>query len=498
MRLRSAAVLLRATQTRLLLSIALLVTAGRTPFAVAGDTWFNLVGGREILEKGLVDRNDLTVDGYGTPVVDQQWLAHCIYVTVFQRCGAGGIVSLAALCTAGAFAACAWFGVARGATPGRTLAVGLLSLSVLIAQTVARAQALSVPLLAACVLLLVQDARRPRRATWAVVPCAALWANLHGSVLLAPVMAGLLVLTRPLDARRRGRAVGVRTLARDAGLALTVLAAAFSSPYASRLPDYYRATLLNPAFAAYVTEWGPATPRKDPQVLLLAGLVLALVTLAGARWLREPAEGRPSEARESPPVFELVLCFALALCALRTVRYGTPLALAAAALIPDRADAALGERLRVDDDRPLRVLTALLAPLAVLAFAAIPWIAGRVLRDQFPAAFTDAVARAAGATGTVLADESQADRLLWFHPELARRVSHDSRMEILPGSFLDDLALAYGQPDARRARVFLASYDVVVVDRDHHRRLLEWFLQDRSWRSVAADPLAMAFERSPG
>lgn len=484
----------RASQAKLLLSLTLLAMALRVPSAISCDTWFDLVLGREIVQKGLVERNDLTLQGFGAPAIDQQWLAHCLYEGLFQRFGAGGIVLLAAVCTAGAFAACAWFALLRGATPGRTLVLGLLSLSVVTSQTAARAQTLALPFLTASIILLARDAHRPRRATWALVPCVALWANLHGSVLLAPTMAGLLLVTRPLDAWRCGRVTHLRALARDAALTLAVAGAAFASPYASRLPAYYASTLLNPAFHAYVTEWQAPELVDGAPVYLLVGV--ALVLLVHACWPSRRSPGDPPSS-QSVQSFEVALCFLLAVASLRSVRYGEPLAFAVTAFLPGRADAFLGDRLRFAEGRPLRVLASVLPVVSVVAFAAIPWTARRAVGVQFPASFTDSVADAAGASGTVLSDETHSDRLLWFHPELEGRVSHDARMETLSLDFLNHLAVVYGQPDAPRARALLGSYDVVVVDRRAHPLLFGWLTHHRGWRLVAADRLATAFARQP-
>ena len=74
---------------------------------------------------------------------------------------------------------------------GGVVAVGLLALLPLTSLTVARAQTLSLPLLAGFVWVLSEHARSSSRAVWWLVPGAALWGKLHGSALLAPALTGV-------------------------------------------------------------------------------------------------------------------------------------------------------------------------------------------------------------------------------------------------------------------------------------------------------------------
>ena len=53
-----------------------------------------------------------------------------------------------------------------------------------------RAQLFSLPLFAACVLLLRSESRAPSNRIWLLVPLFALWGNLHGAVLTGAAVAG--------------------------------------------------------------------------------------------------------------------------------------------------------------------------------------------------------------------------------------------------------------------------------------------------------------------
>jgi hypothetical protein len=471
----------RVSRLRLLLIAVLFVGILNATRQVNGDTWFNLVLGREIATSGLVHRNELTREAWAVPVVDLQWLAHLCQYGLAHSLGLPGLALVGSLLAYGTLLGASYFALRQGATPGRTLFVGLLALSSFAPQTV-RAQTFALPLLLGFLVLAQRDTERPTRRTWWLLPGAALWANLHGSVLLAPALGALALLARVLDAQRAGLRPDLRLLARDAALTLGLAGATLVSPYGLGLIGYYAATLNNPAFRAHVVEWSGLQLLAEPLTSVLPLATLALVLL-GFRRVRS---------------FPALVCLCFALLALRSIRHATPLAIAAAVLLPRLADAACGQQLRFESDGRLRGLTSVLLPPGVLAFLlGVPLLAARALRDEFPARFSDRVAAAATGARAILADEYHADRLLWYHPELKGRVSHDVRLEILPREFIESLTLAYGFPDSDRARQWLSKYDLIVVDREQHGPLWASLAGSRQWREVAVDRFATAFRARP-
>jgi hypothetical protein len=468
----------RDPATTLLVAVALFATALRIRYMVTSDTWFNLVIGREIVTGGLVVRNDLTEQGFGSRCVDQQWLAHLFYHAIATHLGLPGVATAAATLTVAAFLLAIWFARSSGATPGRVLAVGLVAFGAINSQSAARAQTLALPFEVLFCWVLAEDARSPSRRTWWLLPCAGLWANLHGSVLLAPGMAILALAARIVDAWRRGEAPRPGAVFRDSLLALSLLAAVFVSPYATELPSYYRSTAANPAFRLYMPEWQPPTASDLPVFLLIAAVLAVMARSARVM-----------------PTFDGSILLLLAIGSLSNVRHATLLALAATALLPRWADLALGRSFRVDPDRFLARAAFVGFPFALLAFAAIPLLARWCLPLDSPVEFTDRVRSALGSRGRVLADELLADRLLWFHPDLAGRVSHDARVEVIPLDFLRALAGAYSAPGAQRSQSLLAEYDVIVVDRDEHPTLFRWMKGSDPWVLLASDPRASAFVR---
>ena len=68
-----------------------------------------------------------------------------------------------------------------------------------------RGQLFSLPLFAACALLLRAETREPSRRIWLLVPLLALWGNLHGAVLTGAAVAGA-YLSSSAGASARARA----------------------------------------------------------------------------------------------------------------------------------------------------------------------------------------------------------------------------------------------------------------------------------------------------
>jgi hypothetical protein len=158
---------------------------------------------------------------------------------------------------------------------------------------IVRAQLFSLALFPVLLLLLRAEARAPSRRIWLAVPLLALWANLHGGVLLGlAVVAAYLVLDRP-------RSTPVTALA---ALALSG-AALLATPAGLRTINYYASVLHGEAAAGHYGLWAPLSLREPLDLLFVAiavPLVVAafrgrmrlweLATLAGLAWLSVEAQ----------------------------------------------------------------------------------------------------------------------------------------------------------------------------------------------------------------
>jgi len=103
-----------------------------------------------------------------------------------------------------------------------------------------------------------------------------------------------------------------------------------------------------------------------------------------------------------------------------------------------------------------------------------------------PPAAAEAVSRASGAHGIVLADDRHADWLLWLRPELAGRVAYDVRFELFSAPELQRIKVLEDSSRAARRRCG-AGVSVVVWEISGRGR------RGRDWRPRPASPLRGPF-----
>lgn len=220
--------------------------------------------------------------------------AQLVVWTVYHHLGGRGFVALQALAAAVGFGATA-FGVRRRSTAGAALLVCVVVLlGSASAVLVARLSLFSLALFPLLVLLVQEDARAPGRRIWLAVPLLALWANLHGMVLVGLALVGVyLVVAR---ARREPLLV--------AGVLAASLVAVFATPELWNTPLYYRDVFENVAAARAVGLWAPL--GLGPFDVLYVAAALTLFALSRGR-LR---------------AWEWVVCVGLAADSIRTARVG--------------------------------------------------------------------------------------------------------------------------------------------------------------------------------
>lgn len=406
------------------------------PHLFVQDTWLTLVAGREVLHHGLPTVDHLTIFSAGRTWVDQQWLAQATFYGASVLGGLKAVALIQTLACLTGFALLMRSAYARGASGASVGAVALVAVAAAPWALQLRAQGLGIALFGIVCALLLDDPRAELRRTWIVLPLLCVWANVHGSVVL-----GALVVT----------VYGVLTWSRTARAAAFVVLpplTIFASPYALALPGYYHLMLLNPPFAGLNEEWQRTSPQ--PVTAVFFGLaVLAAGTLV---WRR---------ARFSRlDVAMLAITFASAMLAVRgIVWFGL---VCVAVLPPKLSQQRPGRSTKVESLASVGCLT-------LLILAAVSFFAGRVDANQ-SAALADAVARSAGATGTVFADDQHADWLLWRVPSLRGRVAYDTRFELLHRAEIEWLS-AYVRFRGARWAAVADGFPVVVGDRDHVLRI---------------------------
>ena len=457
----------------LLLALGLLAVA---PARMASDTWFGLAAGRDIARAGLPHSDRLTVFTAGHPWQDQQWLAHLTSYGIFDLGGLPLVYLADVACLVGALCIAMLAARSLGGSPLWIAAVAS-PLILIQVPSAARAQTYAMPLFAALVWLLARDARSPDRRILLVLPLLALWANVHGSVLLG---CALVVLRCAVGAAPALRGRDLRALARNGGIALAALVAPFASPYGFGLLDYYRATMTNDALRSIVSEWGATTLRG-----WFGPLFFAFAALAIAGILRPEIRLRLFDS------LCLALLVVVGLDALRNVVW---LPYAAVVLLPAGLAAWSPESAGRSRLRPLLVWAAVAGAIGV------GMLAGRVsspaLEKPWPDAQGAAIARAAALDPSlrVITAVGYSDWLLWRFPELRGRVAFDIRFELLGARGLEDVAaFEDGSGDVRDGR--FAGYRLSLWNRDSNPEIVRSLLAQPGARVLATDGTAYAFLR---
>jgi hypothetical protein len=401
------------------------------PALVVQDSWLALVDGREVAEHGLPHVDHLAALTMGHRWVDQQWLGQLVLYEAARLGGVGASFAVCLACALGALALCLHVAYRRGASPLALLAFSLLAVAAAPWGLQLRTQSFALLFFALTLWLL-------ERRSLVVLPVLALWANVHGSVVVgvALVLAYALVARHPV---------------------LTVAPAMlFVSPYALSLPGYYRLMLVDPPFGKAVNEWH----RTKPCALTAVFFAVVLVALLLARRLDPFAQ------------VVLLLTFAIGLDAMRGIVW---FALAALAYLPAAATR-----------RPRRLSGPVAGSFACLAgvavVAALAWAGTRDGEQGFPA-------KLLSVRGPVLANEATADWLLWRRPDL--RIAYDVRFELASPAQIDRLiAWRRFEPGWRGVA---AGYRTVVDDPAHVARLVA----GGGWRRIASSDDVAAAERVP-
>jgi len=295
------------------------------------DSYMSLYAGRLIAQHGLPHTDTLTIAGQGRMWVDQQWLAHLTSYELWRVGGYAAVGALTALAIACSFLILTACLIRRGATPMRALTWSVVAFFVCQTNTIIRAQSLVYPLFALLLYILLEDRARahPSWRLAAIPGVIALYANIHGSVLLAVAMVALACATRCVEELLQHR---LRNTAVYAGLAASSAACVFASPYGpAELVRYYTSVLGNPVIAHAVTEWWPATfGGVSTEFVITLGLLIGVLGFALGRGYR-------------PDPFVLIVTAGFAFAGTTAVRYQVWFAFPMAVVICDALNATVGK-----------------------------------------------------------------------------------------------------------------------------------------------------------
>ncbi len=460
--LRGSTILRRLADEGLVVTVVALfgtIVFATAPYMLQPDSWLTFIGGHEIWTQGLPHRDALAIVSHGQPWTDQQWLAQLAIYGLAVVFGNGITVAINAVLVVAAFAwAC---GLARKSASARSVVLFAFlalpfSFSSLRAQTFA--YVMFVPFFA----FLCAESRRPTRRVWWTLPLLVLWANMHGSVVIAAALVSLLgVLQFVQGLRRRGALLAV-------GAAASVLA----TPYGFSLLGYYHSTMGNPLFKKYISEWAPPTFPSSASVplLLIAGIGLVLIA-------RRPRHFT---------VFELAALLLLFLGGMAAVRSAVWFSYAGLMLLPGLLDHAWPPRRVLGPGRALVGLSGTASLVLCLCAAGYGVASGpKVTRTLYPPA---AIQAAAAALTThpharLLADDRTADWLLWELPQLKGQIAFTGRWEVLT------------RPEFQAARDFIkqAEPDPARYERGYQLFAVDPFWNKKLGRAYAASGFRLLY-----
>jgi hypothetical protein len=305
----------------LFLPVALPVLAALLASLSSVDLASNLRAGDEILRTGAVPRVDTwTFTGEGLPWFDQQWGAQVVLEAAYRIGSWTGLAVLRAALVGVIFGCVLLIGLRRGLSSRNAALLTIAVFAVAAPALALRPQLLGMALFAVT-LVLVSDRSGHRARLWAIPVLVVIWANVHGSFFLAPLVLGLAWLedlSEHVDGRHTALLVAV----------VSVIAACLT-PYGPAVWVYAAGLATNPEVTRRITEWQPTTIRDGTGLLFFLSAA-AVVGLLARR-------GRPVPW---PALAWLGAFFAIGLYAQRGLAWW-PLAAAlpVAALLPTTADA---------------------------------------------------------------------------------------------------------------------------------------------------------------
>jgi hypothetical protein len=142
-----------------------------------GDMARHIRLGEVILDQGALPRTDLFSHTMGgKPFIAFEWGSEVLYALAYRIAGLVGVVTLAGLTLALAYALVARFLVRRGGDPLLAYFVSMTAAVLSAAHWLARPHLFTMLLVVVLLELMV----RPQRKLWPYVPLFVIWANLHG------------------------------------------------------------------------------------------------------------------------------------------------------------------------------------------------------------------------------------------------------------------------------------------------------------------------------
>lgn len=401
------------------------------------DLWGHLNFGRWIVAHGALPTVDpFAAQPSGIAVLHTAWLSQVLGYLLARVAGLEGLVLAHGVLVTLTAAVLMRAAVLRG-VPARwawTAGIAMWLLDLPVVGTI-RPQLFGQLGAALCLLAISELPTRKTPLFWLPV-LAALWANLHGSILMGLAILGGHALAATWDAwqAQRDAASVARTTSRAWAAVLLLLLGSCVDPHGP-LVWWQTARFGQHVALASISEWRPLTPRSLTGVLVLvsAGLALWAARRSPRRWETQEVLLLVLFGLATLPAIRMLAWWALVwpwavlphLIALWTARREEPMLHGAAPVPSGAAPAAMRWTLAAagpSDDGPtaMRTLIAVgflffvivVAPPTYSLLAGQARGEGQVLVRMTPIYLADEMVRR-GLSGTLLAPLDWADYLVW-------------------------------------------------------------------------------------
>lgn len=442
------------------------------------DLAYHVRAGDIMLETHRVLRVDtLTFSAFGSQWLDQQWGAQILLAATFHVAGWLALAGLRAVLT-GAILSLVFLSCrAAGAERRRAAWLTAGSAVLLAGGFQLRPQLFGMACFASVLWIVTSRVSHPRRLWW-IVPVTIVWANLHGSFFLGPLVLGLAAV----EDRAHGNAASAR---RDLGVAIAALAVSLVNPFGIRVWSYVLDISTNPLIRRSVEEWQPPSIRQYTGFVFFASILAVGAYLARRR---EPAPW--------PSLLWLGVFAVIGLSSTRGVFWWgmtVPVVIAGSSREPS-------EREPRADPVSLASTGFIAAMVLVLAGSFVRWLpyAGEDPPSELirlaPVAMTERL-RGVLAPGERIFNAQRWGS--WFELALPKDpVFVDSRFEVVPESAWKEYeAISLGREGWQEALIELG-VRVVAIARDQQDGLIPRIERDPGWRLVYEDDDGLVFQRA--
>lgn len=249
-----------------------------------GDVSWHLATGQWILDHRAIPHSDpFSFTWLGKPWVPIEWLAEVMLAGAHRFAGYSGVAALVTLALA-ALHAIVFVNAARYVRPFAAVAIIVAMDVVLIPMMLARPHLLAWGLVAGWTWLMLRAREQDRAPPLLAALLIILWANLHGSFVIALAIAAAFGLEALLATPDKARVIRQWGLF---GLACGIAAMVNANGVEGVLHPF---TIANLAMLPLIDEWKPSSPAVTPFFfIVLAGSLLMIAlkrpVLSWVRWL---------------------------------------------------------------------------------------------------------------------------------------------------------------------------------------------------------------------